>query len=304
MMSRTFFPILFSFAAGRMFLTTYNFMQGVMITILAGNEVLRNHTQVEGGGALFFGSVHITTEINSNTTGLTSSLESMLHSSAESRTRRIGTNASSTLMVISGEALATAYYSPPSVPGDGRTTIIVCSNLIPSHPSIWMINRTIESVHQYLIGLEPDYKLIVTLDGVNPTRKLNVTRMAADRLRLDEYVQRLTETFPRVQIVGGYTINNTYIGLSQNVMAALNVTDTEFMYLVQHDMPFIKEIQHVALTGMARDVADRYPFNVRFNKNLHLLARKSGKCFNASHQLSFHHKSGLRFVKTSFWSDK
>lgn len=214
------------------------------------------------------------------------------------------TFSSSSPMSMYRDQWTAKYYSPPFPPGDGKTTVIVCSNLIPSHPSIWMINQTIQSVARYVVNLESDYQLIITVDGLRPTSA--ATQSDDDALRLDQYVQALYHTFPHVTIVGGYTTNNTSIGLSRNVKSALNATRTEFIYLLQHDMPFRKTIQHDGLAGMARSVADQYPFNVRFNKKANLVfgEKKRGACFNAKTQLNYHNATGVHFLKTSGWSDK
>ena len=53
------------------------------------------------------------------------------------------------------------------------TSIIITSNLIPTHPSIAMINETINSLHRHLIGLSLDTPLFLTIDGLPPEKEID-----------------------------------------------------------------------------------------------------------------------------------
>jgi hypothetical protein len=177
--------------------------------------------------------------------------------------------------------------------GDGKTTIIITSSLIPSHPSLWIINETISSVSSQLLGLEADFKLII---GVVKKKK------NANRPRFRQYLRALQSAFPHAQLV----ITRRFIGLSLNVKNCLQQVSTEFVYLLQHDMPFSRNhtINHTALIMAARD-SNGYPFCVRFNKSPNWFSRiNRGPCFFNKTFITYHQPSGLNFTKTAGWSDK
>jgi hypothetical protein len=180
---------------------------------------------------------------------------------------------------------------------DGRTTVLITSNLIPSHPSLWMINETISSISSQLLGLEEDYKLIIGIDGLY--RKAR-RRDSDSRIRLQQYIQALSIEYPNATIIA----HPRRIGLTSNVQICLQTITTEYMYLLQHDMPFsrMQTINHTALIQVAR-ASQGYPFCVRFNKdpNRHRKMNRGG-CFFQSTFLTNH--SGLNFMKTEGWSDK
>jgi hypothetical protein len=179
---------------------------------------------------------------------------------------------------------------------DGKTTVIITSSLIPSHPSLWIINETISSVSSQLLGLEPDFKLIIGVDGL-VKKKRN-----PNRARFRQYLRALASAFPNAQLV----ITRTYIGLSLNVKQCLQHVSTEFVYLLQHDMPFSRNqtINHTALIMASRD-SKGVPFCVRFNKSPNWFSRVNrGPCFFDSTFMTYHEPTGLNFTKTAGWSDK
>lgn len=188
----------------------------------------------------------------------------------------------------------TDHRIPEETAGDGQTTVIVTSNLIPSHPSIWMINETISSVSKHLIGLGSNYRLLLPVDGY----KRGVKK--PDRKRFYKYLETLEQAYPDATLF----INWRSVGLTKNVLTAIHNVTTEFVYLVQHDMPFIADINHVGLVAAAR-ATQGYPFNVRFNKVRNIpVGINRGQCWNANTILSHHASSGLYFTKTPSWSDK
>lgn len=66
------------------------------------------------------------------------------------------------------------------------TTIVITSNLIPTHPSLFMINETITSTRERLLGLHPDNTpIIIAVDGLKPDASEN------DRLRYQSMVEFL-----------------------------------------------------------------------------------------------------------------
>jgi hypothetical protein len=181
---------------------------------------------------------------------------------------------------------------------NGRTTVIVTSNLIPTHPSIFMINQTIQSILKYIHGLEKDYDLVITVDGIK--RSL---RSPQNRLRLKQYLRNLRSHYANATVL--YPAIRS-MGLSRNVLNALQQVHTEYVYLLQHDMPFLRDINHSLLMETSR-AAGSIPFNVRFNLRTNqrigpLLAHS--ECWNATTRLSHDQQGNVEFTKTGSWSDK
>ena len=90
-------------------------------------------------------------------------------------------------------------------------TVIVLSSLIPTHPSIHMINRTITSVRTMIHGLH-DPKIIITVDGLplRSTRKRkrnpdqDITQFEENIDRIEKYTDNLRKNFyndPSVMIL-------------------------------------------------------------------------------------------------------
>jgi hypothetical protein len=183
---------------------------------------------------------------------------------------------------------------------DGKTTVIITSNLIPSHPSLWMINETIASISSQLIGLEEDYKLIISVDGLHRKFRRNNKH---SRTRLRQYKQALSMAYPNATILS----RSQQIGLTLNFQICLESVTTEFVYLLQHDMPFSRKytISHTALIQVAREETQGYPFCVRFNKDSNRYRRiNRAACFFNSTLLTHSNTTGLDFIKTAVWSDK
>ena len=142
------------------------------------------------------------------------------------------------------------------------TSIIITSNLIPSHPSIAMINETISSLH-FLGGLSPTAPLIITVDG------LEATATNDDHKRLREYVKSLQQTFRQSHIT--IVASPNFLHLAGNIFKAIDMVRIEFAYVLQHDQPFICEVNHMALIKSMQEYPD-YLRIVRFSlRNISLI---------------------------------
>lgn len=171
------------------------------------------------------------------------------------------------------------------------TTVVVTTSLIPSHPSVLMLNHTLTSVNKNLWGLHPDYPLIITFDGIkNP----------ADASRYEETLQNMHAHFPNALIL----THNTSIGSTRNIKAAIHEhVETEFLYLIQHDLVFSRFINHTAMVMTFH----QYPQDmnvVRFNlrQNRYIFSDRRYPCFGMDSPLNF--VNGIHFTKTGHWSDK
>lgn len=177
---------------------------------------------------------------------------------------------------------------------DTGTSIIITSNLIPSHPSIGMINETISSLH-FLHGLSPAAPLIITVDGLKATATID------DHKRLRQYVESLQQTFHQSHIT--IVASPNFLHLAGNVFKAMDMVTTEFVYVLQHDQPFIREVNHTGLIKSMQEYPD-YLRIVRFPlRNIKRINtdKRNGECFGQNTPVD--HVNGLNFTKTPAWSD-
>ena len=166
-------------------------------------------------------------------------------------------------------------------------SIIITSSLIPTHPSISIINSTICSL-KLLLGLSGASPILITVDGLDVAR----SDSQENRQRLQDYVRNIRLAFrndARVRILTSYT----YGHLTNSLKMAVELVDTKYVYVIQHDFPFVKAINHPALVmSMEENQELRI---IRFNK------RTNTKMAGHGCNLSMH-SNGLDFVLNR-WSD-
>ncbi|GFH44647.1 hypothetical protein CTEN210_01121 [Chaetoceros tenuissimus] len=150
-------------------------------------------------------------------------------------------------------------------------TVIVLSSLIPTHPSIHMINRTITSVRSKIHGLHGP-KIIITVDGLplrstrrrkrNPVEDINQFEENIDRI--EKYTDTLRKYFyndPSVTILA----HAKHLHISNNIQNALDYVDTKYVYIVQHDFEFIRQVNHTEIINAMENDPDVLRI-VRFDK--------------------------------------
>ena len=144
-----------------------------------------------------------------------------------------------------------SYYNSTSSASAIDTAIIITSSWIPTNPSTNMIEAVIAST-RYLIGLSALTPIFVTIDTFPESA---FTSKIADKITaLEEYSTRLFQkylTSPRVHILPG--MKNLHIGGS--VMKAMQLIElhypsVQYLYYMQHDFPFMKEVDHAALVNI------------------------------------------------------
>ena len=216
-------------------------------------------------------------------------------------------NAMEQLSDVDADYSSSKGRDEPADPGSKKpsvgseTTILVTSNLIPAHPSISMINETIHSCFKHIRGLSPNAPILVAVDF--PREPYDIIKEShnneTDLHRFDAFIRTLlTEFGPRIRV----RIARKNRGLSWSVFNTLPYVETDFIYLVQHDMPFIRDIDHANLIKSMRE----YPNDlriVRFPLFLNYPIRSSkGPCFGMKTPVDY--VNGLNFTKTAGWSDK
>jgi hypothetical protein len=169
------------------------------------------------------------------------------------------------------------------------TTIIITSNLVPTHPSLSIINTTLDSL-KYLQGLPEDTPIMVTVDGRDDGN-------SSESQRLSEYIQNLKISYPHIQVLA----SPKRVGLNKNVRPAIDKVQSEFVYVLQHDIAFSQEIDHTGLVEIFQDHAATVRL-VRFNLRANLKFRRDrGVCNETELRLYAH---GINLTKTHQWSDK
>lgn len=193
------------------------------------------------------------------------------------------------------------------------TTIIITSSLIPTHPSLDIIDRTLQSL-KFLTGLSEDTPIFIAVDGMyEQDRRRYPSKARQLSLYVDALKQKYTgDAAPYLRNSnngnGPQQLRNIRVlsqskrlNLNGNVKRALNRVHTEFMYVIQHDIPFIHEVNHTALIRTFRD----YPETIRLvgfsTKNVLERARdRQGLC---GEQVQFS-TDDIQLSKTHIWSDR
>jgi len=172
-------------------------------------------------------------------------------------------------------------------------SVIITSSLIPTHPSIYMVNETLNSVREMMDGMVPHTPIFISVDGLR-TMKYNPENIK----KLHEYVKRLRLRFrydPYVTILNNYEHGH----ISNSLGVALEMVDTEFVHVIQHDFKFIKHINHTALIHVMKENPSQVQI-VRFGKRSHNPSRIGPNCENVKDFESKTHDVYLNLVK---WSD-
>jgi hypothetical protein len=208
---------------------------------------------------------------------------------------------------------------------DYDLSVVITSNLIPSHPRIDFINRTIASL-LHLDGLPYDTPIYITVDGIsNTTGHRKRKKAIKDRRQKDEKdSRRLSKYIRRVQSASFYPFTNVQVlamdqhrHISGSVNEALKhisnqthyryLPDNHFIYLLQHDLYFIERIPHDKVIGAMRESPDRLK-NIRFRYNRGRRdddkrdAFRFPRCFDVENGDVFE-RQGLPFYVTERWSD-
>ena len=161
-----------------------------------------------------------------------------------------------------------------------ETAVIILTSLIPSHPSLWMLERTIGSLKN-LNDLHPKTPIYITVDSPKSYSLENAER-------LDLYTQALYRRFSgednrHVTIVANH-INRHISGTIRKVVFDLiDINITKYIYVLQHDLMFVpgKVIEHTALV----DAFDKYYDNnkvrlVGFGQHPNRKRLREGNCEN------------------------
>ena len=134
------------------------------------------------------------------------------------------------------------------------TAILITSAWISAHPSTFLLDTVINST-RHLIGLSPTTPIVITVDHVRLDDEQHINNASLVRsklMQLDLYVSHLTEKYglnPHVHILASVR----HINIGGSVKKGVEFIDrvypnTKYIYQLQHDFPFIADVDHVAVT--------------------------------------------------------
>lgn len=182
-----------------------------------------------------------------------------------------------------------------------NVSIIITSSFVPSHPSLEVIRRTIESL-DYLEGLDlNNTPILITVDGAEFRAKGMSAGSRKKSMILSQYIQNLRQAYgerKNIQILE----QPHRINLVGNMRWAIKNVDTAFVYVIQHDMPFVSPIDHSALLLTLEQDETKDIRLVRFSPRT-TLARNRDKLGLCGTTIDVE-ANGIALAKTHTWSDK
>ena len=187
---------------------------------------------------------------------------------------------------------------------DYETAVIITTHLIPTHPSLEILNQTIESL-KFLKGLANNSQIIITVDGLKEDTSKNrnsyhLLKSEKNQLKLKSYIHALKEAYgdrDNVKLL----ISDVHHQLGWSLQNAIKHLDerTEYVYIIQQDLPFIREINHTAIVKTVQEFPDIVNL-IRFNNRQSTILRNSD-CWNQTEPVQ--NINGISLHKTPSWSD-
>lgn len=185
-----------------------------------------------------------------------------------------------------------------------RTAVIITTHLIPTHPSLEILNQTIESL-KFLKGLPSNAQIIITVDGLNEDTQENrkayhLLRSEVNQAKLQSYIKALKEAYgyrDNVKLL----VSKIHQHLGWSLKNAIQFLDqgTEYVYVIQQDLPFVREINHTAIAKTVQEFPDIVNL-IRFNNRPNRVLQNS-ECWNQSEPVQ--HVNSIHLHKTPQWSD-
>eukprot|EP00934_Nitzschia_sp_Nitz4_P004177 Nitzschia sp. Nitz4//scaffold265_size26576//7713//8792//NITZ4_008246-RA/size26576-processed-gene-0.33-mRNA-1//-1//CDS//3329544834//4167//frame0 len=188
-----------------------------------------------------------------------------------------------------------------------NVSVIITSSLIPNHPNIDIIQQTIQSL-SHLQHLPLDVPIYVTVDGLpsddlrRQAKKLPFTEQ--DKARLAAYIGRMQdasfEPYTNVKLL----VAPKHLHIAGSVHWAITeFVQTQFVYVLQHDLAFGADIDHYhLLQAMSNSTHIPWLRNVRFR--LGKVDRiRFPPCKYLGKGKNIKLEYGLKVFATAKWSD-
>lgn len=138
----------------------------------------------------------------------------------------------------------------PPLQDTHKTAVVIFTHLINAHPSLDPLLTIYNGTRTYLSGLPEEAPYFITVDGIKDIPKerkgeLFLMETQENRNKYDEYLHQLQIYFKDHENVK-VMVAGKNIGLANNIRRVIeNLSpETKYMYLFQHDLPLIKEINH------------------------------------------------------------
>jgi len=179
-----------------------------------------------------------------------------------------------------------------------KLTVIITSSLIPSHPSIEVIKGTIESLK--FIGLKKENSKVLIAQDIARQKPKKHTEV--HRRRYDEYMNKLQNYFDKNPDFNYEIIKrqgNTP-GLVGNVKNAFKHVKSEYVLVIQHDLPFLDK--GININKIMEDMKSNPSMkHVRFNKRPNI-----PRGFDGENKALFGNQinaNNYTYISTGGWSD-
>jgi hypothetical protein len=162
-------------------------------------------------------------------------------------------------------------------------TIILSTSPMPSHPSTAFVDEVVESIYKFLFRFERT-KIIITCDGTNECNE-----------SYEHFILNLEEKYKGYEDIE--IIKKPEFGhLTGNLRFAIERVETEFVFLVQHDISFLRFVDIAKVIEDMR--ANPQLKHVRFNKRRN--TRKRGDYNLGKKRVDANYK----YISTPQWSDQ
>jgi len=150
------------------------------------------------------------------------------------------------------------------------TAVIITSSYIPSLPSTYMVDTVLNSTIEHIIGLSPTAPIFITIDHFKYSDYTNLPPQLMERInKLEQYQMNLFNNHlsnHRVHVIPA--AKHLHIGGS--VLKAMNIIENNYptvryLYSLQHDFAFTKDVDHLALVNVMDEYSNKINY-VRFPK--------------------------------------
>ena len=176
-----------------------------------------------------------------------------------------------------------------------ETTIVITTNWMPSVPSTVQLDKVISSLN-FLHGLPKDAPMVIAVDGAYESGgRYESVRNVDTR----QYVKAIQAKYkaPHIQTI----TSSKKIMLVQNMKRALEKVHTKYILVLQHDLPFINEVNH---TGLIETMEDYSQVRLVRFPTARVLTRKRDGGVCEEKEVDFESKNGIKLTKTHVWSDR
>jgi hypothetical protein len=176
------------------------------------------------------------------------------------------------------------------------TSIIITSSWIPTHPSTIMLDRVVESCFKYLKGISPTVPIYIAVDML-PDKSKTPEKLN----QLAQYIANLETRYANQSniIIAPQDVHRHLSGMINHTLPLIK---TKYLYVLQHDFPFARDVDHGNLVKSMEEYPE-YLRCVRFN---YKLWNRHPPCldFNKEGSTPADHVNGLDLYSSMTWSDK